>query len=125
MNIGIYVLLSDQHSLCGVCNACKLTWLSVTAYGICYEGIGEELFCAVNSENVDMCPALISAAARHVESVLQASPALLRQIGCRCIEFIMAQMSPSAKLRSCFITVMPLVCTCCSALPQQQGRQKR
>ncbi|CAL5227138.1 g10049 [Coccomyxa viridis] len=31
-----------------------------------FAGIGEELFCAVNSENVDMCPALISAAARHI-----------------------------------------------------------
>ena len=33
----------------------------------------EELYYAVDSKNVDICPALILSAARHVESTVQAS----------------------------------------------------
>ena len=47
---------------------------------ICRAGIMEELYCAFDTKNGDMCSALILSAARHVESIVQASA--LRYASC-------------------------------------------
>ena len=40
-------------------------------------GIMEELYCAVDGKNANMCPALVKAAARHLESYVQVELSLM------------------------------------------------
>ena len=45
-------------------------------------GVQEELFCAVDTDNIDICPGLVKSAARHVETYVQVKEPSTR----RCLD---------------------------------------
>ncbi len=67
-NLVAFISCIHMRVLCAL-SILLLSW----ACCVCCTGIREELFCALDSEHIHMFPALIKAAAQHVESCVQAS----------------------------------------------------
>ena len=62
----------------------KVTYVDQACPNFC-AGIREELYIALHSENTDMRPALILAAAQHLESFVQVSP-MLKHFQVVCVD---------------------------------------